>query len=418
MGKQQKLLPALSFFALLLLGQTNSLAAGYSTSLYSASGLGNSYAGSVNGMHDASDIFFNPAVTAGLKKSQFIISASYLMLNVDPDNSSASFANGNKVTGTDSHDAGVDSVVPSFYLATPLTKNTTFNFAVTSPFGLATKYDDNWTGRYRAIESSITTININPSFAHKINDQFSVGFGFQAQYLETLLSEATYYPGSTSDGFGKLTGSDWGYGYNFGANFKLNEQWKFGLGYRSKIDYKIAGSTEIVAYNMYSGLDAKISTPESLTLGANFKATKKIELAYDLTWTRWSRLKSLTVNSYQNSALSSTTNFNWHDSLMHSVGANFTLNDKWLLRTGVAYEKDAVTDANREPRIPTADKIWLSFGFNYKIGNGFSLDSSYLHQIYRTAQINLTDSSDYVSSLSARVSTRVDVISLAIKKEF
>lgn len=35
-------------------------AAGYSSDLYSASGIANAYAGSVTGIHDASDIFTTP----------------------------------------------------------------------------------------------------------------------------------------------------------------------------------------------------------------------------------------------------------------------------------------------------------------------------------------------------------------------
>ena len=129
-------------------------------------------------------------------------------------------------------------------------------------------------------------------------------------------------------------------------------------------------------------------------------------------------MKSLQVNAYQNSNLNDTTKFNWHDSFLHSLGANFTVNDKTLIRAGLAYEKDAITDANRGPRVPGGDRVWTTLGFNQKIGNGWSVDGAYSHQFYRAAKMNISDSSTTVPSLSAKYKTKVDVFSIAIKKDF
>jgi long-chain fatty acid transport protein len=394
---------------------SESLAAGYSTNLYSASALGNSYAGSATGIHDVSDIFFNPATTAGIEKNQLILSASYLSINSDADSEKSTKQDGTtSATTKSSGDSALNAVVPAIYFASPINDQTTFNFAITSPFGLGTEYDSNWSGRYHGLDSSITTINFNPSIAHKLNQYFSFGFGLQAQYAKMSLSKTVELSGS--DYFGEMNGSDWGYGYNLGATFQPNKKWKFGIGYRSKMDFKIEGKTKVDGL-LYSDFTAKTSTPESVTLGTSFKATDKLELAYDLTWTRWSRLKSFTVDASSSSFPDDTTNFNWRDSVLHSIGANYNLNKKWLLRTGAAYEKDAVTDNNREPRVPNANKIWLSLGFNYKFSDSLSIDSSYMHQIFQTAKINI-DGNGSVGDLSAKLKTRADIFSLAIKKEF
>ena len=389
--------------AAFLLSSQQAFSAGYSTSLYSTSGLGNSYAGSVTGVHDASDLFFNPAISANLKKGQFILSVSQLKMNIDADQT-----DGSKYSGADVHDAGVDAAIPALYLTAPISSDTTFGLAITSPFGLATEYNDNWSGRYNAIKSSISTININPSLSYKINDEFSIGAGFQAQYYKATLTKAGNLGGG--DFTARLKGDDWGYGYNLGATYQPNDQLKFGLGYRSKIDHKLVGETDVPG--LVSGFDSKTSTPESLTAGVAFKPTKFVELAYDMTWTAWSRLKHLSANAHQNPNLSTTEEFNWHDSFLHSVGANFTINDKWLLRTGVAYEKDAVTQANREPRVPSGDKVWTSFGFNYKIKEDLSFDAAYVHQFFKVARMNVDN------DLQVKYKTRVDVFSLALKKEF
>ena len=405
-----------SILAFLLASNSQSFAAGYSTDSTSTSGLGNAYAGSVTGAHDVSDMFFNPSVTAGLEKSQFIAAMTYIKLDVDSDGAAGTFSGGGSVSGGDSRNAGSNNFIPALYLATPINDKTTFNLAITSPFGLSTKYDSTWAGRYQAIESEISTVNFNPSLSYKLSDKLSVGAGVVAQYYQATLTKAVFTGGN--DAAGKLSGSDWGYGYNLGANYKFNDKLKVGIGYRSKIDYNISGTTKVPALSLYSDFNTKTATPESLTAGVAYKLNPKVELAYDVTWTRWSRLKSFVVTAHQNSSLNQTTNFNWHDSFLNSVGANFTVNDKTLIRAGLAYEKDAVTDANRGPIVPGGDRIWTTLGFNQKIGNGWAVDGAYSHQFYRAAKMNITDSSTTVPSLSAKYKTSVDVFSIALKKDF
>lgn len=406
----------ISALAFLLASNSQSFAAGYSTDSTSTSGLGNAYAGSVTGVHDISDVFFNPSVTAGLDKSQFIAAMTYIKLDIDSDGSAGTFSGGGSVSGGDSRNAGSNNFIPALYLATPINDKATFNLAITSPFGLSTKYDSTWAGRYRAVESEISTVNFNPSLSYKLSDKLSVGAGVVAQYYQATLTKAVFTGGS--DAMSKLSGSDWGYGYNLGANYKFNDKLKVGIGYRSKIDYNISGTAKVPALSLYSDFNTKTATPESLTAGVAYKLNPKVELAYDVTWTRWSRLKSFIVNAHQNSSLSQTTNFNWRDSFLNSVGANFTVSDKTLIRAGLAYEKDAVTDANRGPIVPGGDRIWTTLGFNQKFGSGWSVDGAYSHQFYRAAKMNITDSSTTVPSLSTKYKTSVDVFSIALKKDF
>ncbi len=408
----------LIFSAIIAIKSGSASASGYSTDLYSTSGIGNSYAGSVTGIHDASDIFHNPAISANLKKSQFIFSASYLDLRVDPDNASSSFANGYKVNGLEVKDAGKNAFVPAFYLTKKLNDSLAFGLAITSPFGLATKYNKNWVGRYQTIESSVATINVNPSISYKITDDLSFGAGAQIQYYKSKMSKA-FFTGTSQDGIAKINGNDLGYGYNLGLNYQINDSLKFGLAYKSKIDHKLNGDTTLEGLgtaDLYTKFTSKTTTPESVNTGFAYDLSKNINIAYDLKWIRWSRLKSLTVSPY--SLLpASTTYFNMKNSILHSLGANFKTSEKFLVRTGIAYEKDGITDANRGPIIPCGNRIWASIGFNYKIVNDLSLDGAYLHQFNRNNKVKI-DATSSSSGLYADYKNTANVFSIAIKKEF
>ena len=159
----------ISAFAILAATTSQSFASGYSTDSTSASGLGNAYAGSVTGVHDVSDMFFNPSVTAGLDKNQFIAAMTYIKLNIDSDGAAGKFSGGNSVSGGDSRNAGSNNFIPAFYLATPINDKTTFNLSVTSPFGLSTKYDSTWAGRYQWLLHTHLLITISIKFKFAMN---------------------------------------------------------------------------------------------------------------------------------------------------------------------------------------------------------------------------------------------------------
>ncbi len=398
---------------------SNANAGGYSTSVYSASSAANSYAGGSTGAHDVSDIFFNPAVTAGKDKSEIITSFSYVRLAIDPDNISS-----NSILGArngESRNIGTQKFIPSLYFSTPINNKLSANLTVTSPFGLETKYNKNSSVRFRALNSSISTLNLNPSLAYKITDDLSFGAGFVAQYYKANLTKEIATSPATS-GLGTIDGSDWGYGYNFGFKYDISKDLKVGLGYRSKIDYKIKGNVDLND-SLVSKFKAKTTTPESMSIGASFNVNPDLQIVADTTWTRWSRLKNLDVVA-QNSLLSSSSEFNWNDTYLYSLGANYALDKNNLLRTGLAYEKEAMNYRNREARIPLANKYWLSAGLNHKLGNGFEVDLAYVHQIYKTAKINVANYGSNgpipgsEGSVAGKYKSSADVISLALKKQF
>lgn len=394
-----------------------SFADGYSSSVYSTTGIATSYAGSVTGQHDASDMFFNPSVISNLDNGEFIASITHLDLNfkaTQAQGPTAPYTN----TNLGNSDSGIDSQVPAFYLAKKINDKTTFGLSLTAPFAVATKYDRQWAGRYGNVESDIRTINLNPSIAFKASDKLSIGAGIQAQHNRAVLTKmANLAPGVNPDIFAKTEGSDMGYGYNLGASYNFTDYLKFGIGYRSKIDYKLKGNTNVSGI-LTSDFTSKLTTPESLTIGLSYKFNPKLDLAYDMSWTRWSRFKEMSVKHNQNTALlDDTVKFDYNDSFIYSIGGNYKVNKLSTIRFGGAYEKSGIPDITREPRIPLGNRYWLSAGYSYKASDSLFIDLAYAHQFHNIVKSQLDDVKP-TKDISAKYKNRVDVYSLAIRKEF
>ena len=416
------LLLAASFF----LFSRVSYAAGFATDSHSASALGTSYAGSVSGANDISDSFFNPATISNTKKNEALLSMTYINFKVDDNTSAAYNSNGSSVAGVRNNKQTVNALIPAGYIASRINDKTTLGLSITSPFGLSTSYNSNWAGRYYAIDSEISSVNFNPMISYEVDEKLSLGFGVQSQYLQATLTNAVDIGGlylsspGSSDGFAKVKGDDWGYGFNGGLKYKFNDDLTFGVGYRSAIKHKLDGDIKLessVIGNQASNFNAKLTTPENINAGFSYKLNDKITLLHDTSWTRWSRVKALNINA-QNSNLSNSTNLNFKDSFRYSFGAHFQQNEKLKLKIGAAYEDGSVVNDSRNPRLPISDKVWTSIGFGYRIGNNTTIDATYLHEFYKKNKVNLQASGINTTNIAANYKNKIDVIAISLKIDF
>jgi len=128
--------------------------------------------------------------------------------------------------GDNGGDAGGTSVIPAAYWSYAVSPQLRLGLGVSVPFGNKTDWDDGFIGRYQGTLSDIKTININPSFAWRINDMVSLGFGTSHLKLDAdLRSRAPIIVpglGYLGDADVKLKGDDTTWTYNLGAMFQLS----------------------------------------------------------------------------------------------------------------------------------------------------------------------------------------------------
>jgi long-chain fatty acid transport protein len=485
-------------------------ASGFQLREQSPSSQGNAFAGISAGGNDISSLFFNPAVMTQYQDVQFSFGGTYVGLSAKFADGSASrtpvlqglgFFNApvtgtdlNKISGSPSHpNAAISAVLPEFNIMYSVNRDLKIGLSVNVPFGLATEYDANWVGRYHALKTDLKTIDIAPSLAYRVNDQFSVGVAFVARRADAELTNAVdygtalafgsangphgndgllaagvpttpLYPGGNSllatyamapygsvnatlpgtatpgawDGSAGLKGGGWGYGYKFGLTYQPSQDLRIGFAYNGAMTMTLKGDAtfqfpsslpapDLMALNG-AGLkngkgQADLALPATASLGFDWKATPTFSLQGEVARTTWSRFKELRVK-FDTGAPDSVTDESWNDTTFISLGGTWKLNGGWTVRAGAAFDKSAVDDNHRTPRIPDNDRKWVSFGTSYAFSKKLSVDVGYSRLFISNGKVNLdedkalTDPNLLRGSLTGTIQAEINIFGAQLRYSF
>jgi len=436
-----------------------SLASSFQLIEQSASGQGSAYAGASALGEDASTVYFNPAGMTRLSGSQIVVAGHVIVPKADFTNNGSTDALGTALNGPDSS-AGDIGVVPNFYYTTELPNEIYLGVGVNVPFGLATDYDEGWVGRYHALKSEISSVNINPSIAWKVAEKVSVGFGISIQYMELSLSNnidsygacinlAASSGGSVTgadcvnagltglgvasqDSSVKLDGDSLELGWNAGILYDVDDKNRLGVAYRSSIKHNVSGDA---TYNLdprlqpfadgasaASGfnilqtttLDAAAELPETFSVSYVGEVAPKWTALFDWTWTGWSSLDTITILQAGGvPGQEPTLELAYKNTNRYSVGVNYQHNEKLIYRGGLAFDETPIrSPESTSARIPGNDRTWLSFGVGYAPSSSWSYDVGYSHLFISDTEINNNGgASSSGATLTGSYESSVDIFS-------
>ena len=385
---------------------------------------------------DASTVYANPAGLTRLKGTQIVGGMTVVVpRSTFSDTGSKRFTGASSGGLTAQDDYTPDLVAaPSLYASKKISDRWTAGFGLFVPYGTKLDYDSNWSGRYALTNVMLESISLNPSIGFKLTEQHSFGFGANAQFMKARLGQGVDVPGAigalagtqaatallgaiiaaggnpaalatVKDGHGSMAGKDWGFGWNVGYLFQLDQDTRFGLSYRSPISHKLKGgavwdynvTTDPVVNTIIAANSGKansavlidIRTPETFSINGFRQIDPKWAVMGDATWTRSSRLTNLNIQFPGTVQGDEVILQNWKNTWRFSVGTNYTLNERLTLRGGIAYDQSPVADVTlRHPALPDESRTQLSFGANCKLNSNSSVDLAYSYLHFRDAEGN------------------------------
>jgi long-chain fatty acid transport protein len=395
----------------------------------SATGMGTANAGAASAANDLSTIFNNPAGMTRLSGNQAEAVATMIYPSVH-------FHGTGTAGGGDGGDPGGANLAPALYAMYDISPDWKAGLAVTTPFGLKTRYNSDWVGRYLGINTSILALDVNPNVAYKVNDWISVGAGFSAQYLRTDQDKAldlTALSGGlvTTDARARVLGSSVGWGYNLGILLEPLKGTNVGLAYRSRVEHTIEGDEIFYApdgvplglLGLNNGpVRASLTLPDNATLSVTQAVTPNLSVMSDLQWTHWSTIDFLRVSPTGPTAVPDSTQFGFQDTIFVAVGAAYKLTEGWTLRAGASYDQSPVRREFRTVRLPDNDEVALAFGATYEFSDAFRIDFGYVHKFVFDAgmndSINAVATGNGGDTISGKFDVKADEVSIAARLRF
>jgi long-chain fatty acid transport protein len=341
--------------------------------------------------NDPSAIYFNGAGLTQLSGIHFMLGTTLI---------APTFSFRGVSPNITEYDAAKQTFFPTHFFATySYNKDLAFGLGFFSPFGLASKWDPNWIGRYLAVETKLQTFYITPEVAYNLTDNLSVSAGLVYSFANVTISQKTSLSPFQGDAFTTLTGKDnSAWGFNLGALYKPIENLSFGVSFHSQVKYNFTGTASTTGPSQLAselpngGASADLTTPINLAVGVSYRVIPQLLLSADYQYVGWSSYDSLTVNFDSPKMVKSNPRL-YDNSFILRFGAEYDLIQNLKVRAGIYYDNDPVKAEYLNPSLPDANRLGFSFGIGYAFSNNLNIDAAYL--FIRGSQLTVTDSKEY-----------------------
>lgn len=385
--------------------------------------VGNYHAGRAAEAADASTGFYNPAGLVRIKNQQIVLGVDPIMTDfkfrgtVNTTAGSPQFFTTSTGPVPTTVEGGTSNLVPFFHYAVPISSWSVFGLSLVAPFGLDINYGYATNMRYALTMASLRVYDLSPSVGVAINDKLSVGGGIDIERARAEFDSAATVPGvSVSDTLARNIGSSNALGFHLGILFQSSENTRYGLSYQSKITHHLNGNSTFVGslansddmgnaaggVQGNSGLKANINLPATTAFSIFHTFNPTWDVMGTVQFTQWSILKDVILQNVSGAVVNPLAfgvpiasnsiivdipqhyrnTWNW------SLGANYHVNKKFMLRGGVGYDQTPSKDAYRNAILPDSNRIAVAIGAHLQVLRTLGFDAGWTHLFCVNTRIN------------------------------
>ena len=322
---------------------------------------GNAFAATAD---DPSAIYYNPAGITQLEGVHTQLGAYSISLesSVNPHTPGA---------------ADVDTkfeiqTIPTAYLTwKPKDLPLAFGLGLYTPFGFGLEFPDDVSFRTLAKKGRIAFLTLNPVVAWEITPTLSIAAGPTFSQSGAKLAQGVINRG---DEF-LFEGAGQGFGFNAGVLWKPHPMHSFGVTYHSRTTVEYSGHSRlrIPAFSVATPFgpfpvprtereedaDLSFDFPQNIVFGYSFRPTPDWNLEFNLDWTDWDGLDTLTLHQRSGDV---KIPFNWRSSFFYEFGITRKLPSGLRASAGYIYSENSVPNESFSPLVPDSDRHILSVG--------------------------------------------------------
>lgn len=354
------------------------LAGGFQINEHSARAM--AMAGAFAGLaNDPSAVYFNPGGLTQVRGTQLLLGSTII-------SPKASFRGPAPQVTEYNMQSQVFTPI-NFYFTHQFSDKFVLGLSVNNPYGLGTKWDKNWVGRYLAVDTELRTFFVTAVFSYKITDELSIGFGPVYAFGDVRIERYNSLAPFSGDVYFKLNGDGTAWGLTGGIFYKPDETFSVGISYRSQVKFDFAGKATaegapqaLVDAGQIPGgdINASLTTPRNVTFGMAFMPTKNLTVTGDLQYIGWSSYDVLAVDFKDPNFEDLAAARHYADTFIHRLGFEYNYSDAIDVRGGILYDNNPVRDVLVDPSLPDADRWGFNFGLGLDLTKNLTLDLAYM----------------------------------------
>ncbi|MWQ58748.1 porin [Glaesserella parasuis] len=362
-------------------------AAAFQLAEVSTSGLGMAYAGNAAVADNASVVATNPALMTKFKQVEVSAGGVYVDADVDVEGSfgTKTTVNGNVIASSPVSDANAKDIIPSaivpnLYVVAPVSERFAVGGGVNVNYGLKSEFPTNYSAGVFAGKTELTAVNYNLSGAYDLGYGFSFGVGLNAVHAKATLERhfGALNPMAPTATASRLKGDKWGFGWNVGLAYDINENNRLGVAYHSPVDLRFKGKyvgTQSTNVEIPGRLNLEL--PAYWEISGYHKLTEKLAVQYSYKKTHWNSFQELrAIDNNGKVLLQKDEKFNNNSRI--ALGVSYDVIEALTLRAGIAYDESASV-AHPSISIPDTDRTWYTLGATYRFTPNLSVDLAYAH---------------------------------------
>ncbi|MCT8572262.1 outer membrane protein transport protein [Glaesserella parasuis] len=364
-------------------------AAAFQLAEVSTSGLGMAYAGNAAVADNASVVATNPALMTKFKQVEISAGGVYVDADVDVEGSfKGSFnrtVNGREIPSSATGNANAKDIIPSaivpnLYVVAPISERFAVGGGVNVNYGLKSEFEKTYSAGVLAGKTKLSAVNYNFSSAYDLGYGFSFGAGLNAVHAKATLERhfGALNPMAPTATASRLKGDKWGFRWNVGLTYDINENNRLGVAYHSPVDLRFKGKyvgTQSANVEIPGRLNLEL--PAYWEISGYHKLTEKLAVQYSYKKTHWNSFQELrAIDNNGKVLLQKDKKFNNNSRI--ALGVSYDVIEALTLRAGIAYDESASV-AHPSISIPDTYRTWYTLGATYRFTPNLSVDLSYAH---------------------------------------
>ena len=276
-------------------------------------------------------------------------------------------------------------VLPHVQLVAPALWGFTFGLGITPDYGLGTRYSHDSLMTWSSKQTTIEGFVINPNVSYRITDDWSIGAGARLLYFDfEQYSYPMAYLSDINPQYGYIRNHLHGNnglsscGVQFGTRYKILDNLSVGAVYKSKIDTRVKGHSNLrmPGYVLGGAAAANLDIPQSIAAGVNWDITKDWHLGAMVSWTDWSELDRIEFKLPPSQG-DKTTKLRWKDSWRVGIAPSWDFAEDWTAVVSYVYDTNVCAYDQQSTMLPPGDRQIISGGISWRMTQNLQIDVTY-----------------------------------------